>query len=269
MNITFSPQLVAIANSMVSFFGVAAFVGLLGMWSGLKTRREFKKAGTILMIMAGVVFVVSMIGLLRWIYVSNYEDPLFSMLLPSISGAVVGGLMALFGTVATIENSYCRDLERVKREVASLKKALVAEVNTWFESFERGIGLHLEECQNTDEPFHGLSPYKDCFFPVYSNNSDMLGRISRDSHRDVIVKFYTTAHTMISHLNKHNELLRRVMDCTSDHCSNPNKSLSEYMLVQGEGLKGHTQTLLVIYKELKKLHGLFNAMIRQKSWRGK
>jgi len=123
------------------------------------------------MILGAMIFFYSGLMVLRGLYVGNHQAPLFSLLLPSISGAFIGGLMTLAGTVATIENSHSRDLESREAEMLSLKKALVVEISTWFESFERCVGLHLEECRRRESSFHGLSPYDNSFFPVYINNS--------------------------------------------------------------------------------------------------
>lgn len=79
------------------------------------------------------------------------------------------------------------------------------------------------------------------------------------------MRFYTSAHIMISHLKKHNELIRRLLDDTPTNRAATNVPSSEFIIVQGGDIEKHTQTLLTVYEELKNTHSIFGEMIGSKA----
>jgi len=131
-------------------------------------------------------------------------------LLPSLLGAIAGGLMALLGALWAVGRDYkLRAKEQKQQERAELRafyQAVHAEMSVFWDSYKSTIGAALNEL-NRGEHLPCIAPEFE-HFPVYEAKLSMLGRIGGDDLRQEIVRVYLWLRFLCCHIVAYSEDVR-------------------------------------------------------------
>ena len=118
----------------------------------------------------------------------------------SLLGAVVGGLLALFGVLVAHQLELRRQQKAERSVVRAFLQAILSELEACKErgdvTIKPAIAAHQE-----GEPFATETFIETDFFTVYHNNSDMLGRVDNDELRTKIVRTYVRNKALVETIN--------------------------------------------------------------------
>lgn len=138
-----------------------------------------------------------------------------------------------------------------RKLLKSLLQAIHDEIETVWESYQMGMGIHIEALKE-GQPLLMYYPVTQDYFTVYSGNSFLIGRIDDNDLRKDIIVTYTLARALIDSYRMNNELVQKYENIHwifKETGNNVHKLLGEAHYL---GLKNYSGSLKKYHYGLKK-----------------
>ena len=143
--------------------------------------------------------LIKQVDLDRQAFIKKSDDWLnWKNLLPSIIGALIGGLLTMISAVFTLNNQHDNDQRKAeaeeKKAIDSLLKSIYSEVDALWKQYLVGIEYwNGFKNWSKGEAIVGQLPISGNYFMVYKNSSHLIGGIREDNLRNDIIRFYLQA----------------------------------------------------------------------------
>ncbi len=177
-------------------------------------------------------------------------NEMFVPFLAALLGAIIGGVFTLWG----VRKAYDFDLLKQKiydqNEVNNFEQMIRTEIETLWSSYQEGIGASLEALPN-NTPFELIYPVSQNYFSVYDNNTVLLGKISDNDKRKLIVTIYVQAKGLLDSYRMNNESLYKLEQTIFFNQQNNNSFFRQLQNSQIEGLKLYADNLKASHNKLK------------------
>jgi len=125
------------------------------------------------------------------------------------------GLGALVGSAIALGATYLAHGLQAKQRSADnsellqgVLQAIHDEVETLWATYQENMGLRLEALDD-GQPLHGFWPVTHDYFPIYTSNSHLIGRIKDHELRKLIVSTYTLARGLIDSFRLNNDFVQK------------------------------------------------------------
>nr|WP_321260628.1 hypothetical protein [uncultured Pseudodesulfovibrio sp.] len=160
------------------------------------------------------------------------------MNLNSLLSSVCGGLFVLFGVFLTDYFNNKKEHNHEKKRINNFRSALLVEIKTYYSLYFENIREALLQ-KEKGAPFLFYYPItQDNYFSVYEQNVDMLGLLSDQNERELIVEVYARIKAIIDTYRFNNSLIEKyeLISCNSELVERDKnkKSLVDAMVVYAD-----------------------------------
>jgi hypothetical protein len=125
----------------------------------------------------------------------------------SLLGALVGGVIALVGVYVAHRLQLSRERTQDEQILRGFLQAILTELETCWSRAEQTVNPVIERLP-ANAAFEVYVFIDTDFFTVYHNNSHLLGRVSDDSLRELIVATYTQYKALTETYNVNTRFLQ-------------------------------------------------------------
>jgi len=168
-----------------------------------------------------------------------------------LGGAVIGGCIAGGFSIFAVYQTNKHNQERLERkeakELQGLIQALHTEIKSVFEHYQVTVGEDVECCINHEMPLEFYFPISSDYFTVYNENASLIGRIQNDELRQLLVKTYVKAKSLIDSFKMNNEQLAKYEQL----CALVSETKNEFY---NQKTTEHQKTLIAYSAKIKALH---------------
>ena len=172
--------------------------------------------------------------------------------------AVIPGLVAGLITGACvwiallIQHKHERDLQAQKEEsqVNAFVHAVMAEVETLWDSYYEGAGKKLEALDK-GKAFMYFYPISQDYFTIYNGNAFLVGKIANARLRRAIVESYTKARGLIDSFRLNNDMVQKWNHLDLMRQDSQNPTLIHMMWMQEQSLVHHAIKLRDIHQQTR------------------
>ena len=130
----------------------------------------------------------------------------------AIAGAIIGGAVTGFFTLRATKqehrNTVSLQQQKEKEVIAGLLQAIHDEVETIWDRYQEGIGIHLEALPENQPLLMYYAVVQD-YFTIYNSNAFLIGRIEDHDLRKEVVSLYTAAKGLVDSYRLNNDLLQK------------------------------------------------------------
>lgn len=130
----------------------------------------------------------------------------------AIAGAVVGGAITGFFALRAAKQEHRNNIllqqQKEKEVIAGLLQAIHDEVETIWDRYQEGMGVHLEALPE-NQPLLMYYPVVQDYFTVYNSNAFLIGHIEDHDLRKEIVSLYTMAKGLVDSYRLNNDLVQK------------------------------------------------------------
>jgi hypothetical protein len=123
-------------------------------------------------------------------------------------GVLIGGLLALAGTLLAHWLNYRSRTKADKKIIESVLLAIQAEVRNLHQTYNESVGEKLSNL-SPDTPFQFYYPVSQDYFTVFTNNSALIGKIPNNELRNLIINTYVKSKGLIDSYKMNNYMLER------------------------------------------------------------
>ena len=140
--------------------------------------------------------------------------------------AIIGGIITGLFSILAVFCAHGKEIERQKKQEESLIKGLLQsihdEVETLWDTYQEGMGVHLEALLE-NQPLAWFYPVIQDYFTVYHGNSFLIGRIKDNDLRKSIITTYTRAKGLIDSYRLNNDFTQKCeqLDSLYKQTNNP------------------------------------------------
>lgn len=184
----------------------------------------------------------------------------------AITGAVVGGVSTGFFTLRAVKKAHQNtiELQNEKEEaiIQGLLQAIHDEVETIWDRYQEGIGVHLEALKE-NQPLAMYYPVVQDYFTVYNGNTFLIGRIEDNDLRKDIVFLYTAAKGLADSYRLNNDLVQKLEYWDGLHQESKNEAHKNKAVAQFRVLLEYTKTIRKQHDLLKKKTGKLLRKLRK------
>jgi|GEM_PF-6264081 len=140
----------------------------------------------------------------------------------SVSGFLGGGIFSIITTYWTLKH---REKEERKVENILVSNTLISirsELNTVFNRYQSQIGNLLENTPSANAPPIYI-PISSDYFPIYRNNTNIIGKISSEQTIENLVYSYTLSSGLIDSFLFNNSLYEKFTALTAEQRRSDNQ----------------------------------------------
>ncbi|NVN05443.1 hypothetical protein HW509_07515 [Asaia spathodeae] len=176
-----------------------------------------------------------------------------------ISGFFGGGIISLITTYWTLKQ---KEKEEKKLENILVLNTLISirsELSTVFNRYQNQIGNLLENTPSRNVPPIYI-PISGDYFPIYRNNTNIIGKISNEQTIENLVFSYTLSSGLIDSLLFNNSLYEKFTALTAEQRRSNDKSTFDKLSIEIDELKIEIQDywdkIRISHYELKRIASL-------------
>ena len=140
--------------------------------------------------------------------------------------------------------------QKDEAEVSAFVHAVMAEVETLWDSYYEGAGRRLEALEK-GKAFMYYYPISQDYFTIYNGNSFLIGRVGNARLRRTIVEAYTKARGLIDSFRLNNDMVQKWNHLDLMRQDSQNPMLIHMMWMQEQSLVHHAVKLREIHRQTK------------------
>ncbi len=147
--------------------------------------------------------LIKQVGIDRKTFLEKSDESMnWKNLLPSVIGALIGGLLAMVSAWFTLNRQHKNDQIKAKEEekkaIDSLLKSIYSELDALWKQYMKGIEYWKGfEDWPDGKAIEGTFPISGEYFTIYNNTSHLIGRVKDDNLRDGIIRLYLQARGLM------------------------------------------------------------------------
>ena len=134
-------------------------------------------------------------------------------LIVGLVAALIGGCIAGYFTLLGVSRTYENDVKRQNKiEAVRLQgfyRAALTEIETLWTRYQETMG-HVVESLTTGNPLAYYYPVTQDYFTVFRSNADLIGRIPDRKLREILVKTYIGAKSLIDSYKMNNDIVAKL-----------------------------------------------------------
>lgn len=142
------------------------------------------------------------------------SSDIWTNLASGLIGSVIGGVISLGTSLWSLhaQNKCRQKLDRIN--VKHSLSAIRSELFTVYKRYSQQMG-HLLEHNSADQCPFVVFPIQEEYFPIYKNNTSVIGRIQSDKVREQVITAYILAVAMIDSVRMNNSLVEKIDNSTT------------------------------------------------------
>lgn len=135
---------------------------------------------------------------------------MINVVIGGLIGAIVGGIITGIFTLVGVSRTHRNDIEKQKKideaNMLGFYRAILTEIDTLWNRYQETMGIHVESL-TTGNFINLYYPVTQDYFTVYKSNANLIGRISIRRLREILVKTYVEAQTIIDSYRMNNSMV--------------------------------------------------------------
>jgi hypothetical protein len=174
----------------------------------------------------------------------------WEVVIPGLIAGLITGACMWVALLMQHKHERQMQCQKEEAEVNAFVHAVMAEVETLWDSYYEGAGKRLEALER-GKAFMYFYPISQDYFTVYNGNAFIVGKIGHARLRRAIVEAYTKARGLIDGFRLNNDMVQKWNHLDLMRQDSQNPTLIHMMWMQEQSLVHHAVKLREIHRQTK------------------